>query len=92
MKVPSGDHLSCHHPKVLQGLDEGDQRYRKGRLGLEQTAVSCPVWDGGVSWEDPEPCSLTAFFIFMSAQQVTEPHSLPMSSDKPMASTYNNVM
>ena len=49
MKVPSGDHLSCHHPKVLQGLDEGDQRYRKGRLGLEQTAVSCPVWDGGVS-------------------------------------------
>ena len=49
MKVPSGDHLSRHHPKLLQGLDEGDQRDRKGRLGLEQTAVPCPAWDAGVS-------------------------------------------
>ena len=49
MKLPSGDRRSRHHPKLLQGLDEGDQRDLKGRLGLEQTAVSCPVWDAGFS-------------------------------------------
>ena len=49
MKAPFGDRLSRHHPKLLQGLDEGNQRDLKGRLGLEQTAVSCPVWGAGVS-------------------------------------------